>query len=179
MDSDTHKSLKVPKIFTLELRQDDPTKCTSAKMRKFGFASPIRKERIPRESVVLNPAGQSYVLPGDRELAQFHGLVVIDCSWNLANDVFKTDFKGIQRRLPALLAGNPTNYSKLGSLSSIEAVSATLYIMNFKDLSKKLLSLYKWGSTFLSLNHDALEEYSVAQSATHMSDVEKSFFPVY
>ncbi len=168
---------KVPRIFTFEMRQDDPSKCTSAKMRKFGYATPIRKERIARESIVLNPSGMSYVARNDREGAQRHGLVVIDCSWNLASSVFTTNFKGNQRRLPALLAWNPTNYSKLGSLSSIEAVAATLYIMDLKTVSEKILSLYKWGPTFLTLNHDALEDYSGAVTPGQITELEQAYFP--
>lgn len=166
-----------PRIFTLEFHQDDPAKNTSAKMRKFGFASPIRKERISMNSIVLNPSALIVVSKQDRVTAQRHGLVVIDCSWSLVDSVFALHFKGIQRKLPALLAGNPTNYAKLGKLSSIEAVAASLYIMDFKHLAEKILSIYKWGPTFLSLNHDSLEDYSRAGSIEEIVKLEKSYFP--
>jgi pre-rRNA-processing protein TSR3 len=167
-----------PRILTLELRQDDPSKCTSAKMVKFGIAKRIgTKGMIPRDALVLSPSARRYVLPSDRERAIRFGLVVIDCSWNLASGVFATHFKGEQRRLPALMAGNPTNYSKIGVLSSIEAVSGSLYILGFKAGALKILSLYKWGQTFLTLNHDPLEEYSSAETNEKIAELENSYFP--
>ncbi len=177
MSSKSEDPLKLPRIFTYEMRQDDPAKCTSAKMRKLGFARAISKPAIPKESIVLNPSAEDILISTDRRRSQAHGLVVIDCSWNLARGVFNQRFKGVQRRLPALLAGNPTNYAKLASLSSVEAVSAALYIMNFKEDAEKLLSIYKWGSTFLSLNHDALEDYSKAQTATEIAEIQQAYFP--
>jgi pre-rRNA-processing protein TSR3 len=172
----TGKQETCPRIFTYEMRQDDPAKCTSAKMRKFRIARGIRKEQIPQNAIVLNPAAESIVLNEDRENAGRFGLVVIDCSWNLAEKVFKVHFKGIQRKLPALLAGNPTNYAKLGRLSSLEAVGAALYIMNYKKASEEILSLYKWGPTFLTLNHDPLEEYAKANNNDEVIEIEKAYF---
>ena len=37
-----------PHVFTLELHQDDPAKCTSAKMRKFGLARAVIANRISK-----------------------------------------------------------------------------------------------------------------------------------
>jgi pre-rRNA-processing protein TSR3 len=168
---------RVPRIFTLELRQDDPAKCTSAKMRKFGFARSISRSGIPSESIVLNPTAESTLIPTDRDQASRHGLTVIDCSWNLSAGIFDQRFRGEQRKLPILLAGNPTNYAKQGRLSSIEAVAGALYILNFKELAGRLLSLYKWGNTFLTLNQDLLEEYSKAKDAGEIKRTELEFFP--
>jgi pre-rRNA-processing protein TSR3 len=168
---------EVPRIFTLELRQDDPSKCTSAKMRKFGLAVSTTRSRIPPAAIVLNPTAENVLLPSDRANAIRYGLVVIDCSWNLAGGVFRQRFKGEQRKLPLLLAGNPTNYSKLSSLSSIEAVAASLYIMGFREKAAAMLSLYKWGPTFLSLNHDALEDYAASSDYDKIRNVERSYFP--
>ena len=158
------------------MRQDDPAKCTSAKMRRLGFAKYIRSERIPKEAIVLNPSASLPVLKVDREFALKAGIVVIDCSWNLANSVFTKHFRGVQRKLPALLAGNPTNYSKLGMLSSVEAVAAALYIMDFKEHARRVLSIYKWGETFLTLNLDPLEDYAKATTLEELQSVESSYF---
>jgi pre-rRNA-processing protein TSR3 len=147
-------------------------------MRKFGYARNTSKFHIPREAIVLNPTASGRILPSDRLSAEKHGLVVIDCSWNLADGVFHDRFRGQQRKLPLLLAGNPTNYSKLSSLSSLEAVSASLYIMEFKELAKKMLSLYKWGDTFLTLNHDLLEDYSRAKDEAEVGVIEREYFPL-
>lgn len=167
----------IPRIFTFEMHQDDPAKCTSAKMRKMGIAKGTSKQGIPRNALVLNPSADRIVLKMDREMVLQGGIVVIDCSWIRAGEVFGRRFKGSQRKLPALLAGNPTNYSKLGSMSSLEAVSACLYITNFKEQARRILSIYKWGETFLTLNHDPLEDYSTADSLEQVREMEISYFP--
>lgn len=59
-----------------------------------------------------------------------------------------------------MLAGNPTNYGIIGRLSTAEAIAAALIITGFRDQGEKILSLFKWGSTFLSLNEDPLESYA-------------------
>ncbi|MDH2901426.1 MAG: DUF367 family protein [archaeon] len=176
LETPVNRQVSVPGIFTYEMRQDDPAKCTSAKMRKFGIARKISKEHIAQDAIVLNPLAESIILNKDREMASRFGIVVIDCSWNLAENAFKIRFRGLQRKLPALLAGNPTNYAKLARLSSVEAVAAALYIMDYKDLSEKILSIYKWGPTFLSLNHDPLEEYSKARDNEELLEIEKMYF---
>ena len=168
---------KFPRVFTVEFREDDPAKCTSAKMVKFHLARSIRPNQIPRGSIVLSPFASEIVLNVDRAAALSEGLVVIDCSWVNATSTFKRRLNGIQRRLPVLMAGNPTNYSKLNSLSSIEATAAALYIMDFRDFSRRLLSLYKWGGTFLSLNADALNDYSTATSQDEIKKIELDYFP--
>jgi pre-rRNA-processing protein TSR3 len=168
--------LEFPKIFTVELREDDPSKCTSAKMRKFQLAKSIRPNQIDRTSIVLSPFAAETVSRGDRGLALSGGIVVIDCSWVNATSTFKRRMNGIHRRLPVLMAGNPTNYSKLNSLSSIEATAAALYIMDFRVLSERLISLYKWGETFLSLNLDALNDYSGATSQEEIKKIELDYF---
>lgn len=164
-------------LYTLELHQDDPTKCTSAKMRRKGFSRQIRLAQISRDSLVLNPFADETLLRSDCSIASRHGLVVIDCSWVKASDVFKWRIKGVQRRLPVLLAGNPTNYSKLSSLSSIEAMAASLYIMGFFEAARRLLALYKWGTTFLTLNREPLNEYTNANSFQQIKEIEHSYFP--
>ncbi len=166
-----------PHVFTLELFQDDPAKCTSAKMRKLGFARAVVPNRISKDAIVLNPFAEKIVLKLDSENALKYGLVVIDCSWKKADKTFNRKYSGHQRKLPALIAGNPTNYAKLWNLSSIEAAAAALYIMNFYDAAYRLMNIYKWGETFLTLNHEALDEYSQADNEEELHTIEKSYFP--
>jgi pre-rRNA-processing protein TSR3 len=64
-----------------------------------------------------------------------------------------------------LFAGNPTNYSKATKLSTVEALAGALYIAGFKDEAKKLLSIFVWGHTFLELNANLLENYSLAKDS--------------
>lgn len=166
-----------PHIFTLELHEDDPAKCTSAKMRKLGLARTVISNRISRDAIILDPFAEATLLKSDGDNALKYGLVVIDCSWVKASGTFKKKYNGHHRKLPALIAGNPTNYAKLYSLSSVEATAAALYIMNFYDAAQRLLNIYKWGATFFSLNHEALDEYSQAESVQEMQSIEKAYFP--
>lgn len=167
-----------PRLFTVELREDDPAKCTSAKMTKFHLARSIRPNRISSQSIVLNPYAEEILQRSDRAIALRGGLVVVDCSWVNASSMFRNRrFNGQQRRLPALMAGNPTNYSKVNSLSSLEAAAAAMYLLDFREYSERLLSLYKWGDTFLSLNENALNDYSNAKTQDELRQLELDYFP--
>ena len=144
-----------------EFRQDDPRKCTSAKLRKFRLARSLKSlKQIYHSSIVLNPESSQTLSKADRPLIEHHGLVALDCSWNLSEEIFQQNIPGENRRLPALLAGNPTNYGVLGKLTTAEALAAALYITGFSKEAKRVLSIFKWGDTFLSLNLEPLEAYS-------------------
>ncbi|MBI4258320.1 MAG: DUF367 family protein [Thaumarchaeota archaeon] len=157
--------------------QDDPKKCTSRKISRFRLATPVYNPRgIPRGSLILNPSVEEVLLPADA-----HGmrkLVAIDCSWRRADQVFARRFWGVNKRLPILLAANPVNFGHRSVLSSVEALAAALCIGGFWEESKKLLSLFKWGPTFLDLNHDPLEDYSTAMSIDEILRIEAEYFPV-
>ena len=162
-------------VYVLMLKQDDPHKCTAAKLSKFGFArSLFRVRQIPRSSLVLNPTASRIILANDRDNST--GLVAIDCSWEKAIIEFRRKIPGLQRRLPTLLAANPTNYAKKHKLSSAEALAAGMFILGSRETAVKLLSLFKWGNTFLTLNNDLLEAYSKAGSEEELSEIESQFF---
>ena len=150
-----------------DFHQDDPRKCTSVRLRKFHLIQPIfALNRIPRLAVVLNPSSDTTLTTHDRELVSEHGLIVIDCSWNRAQPIFRKRIRGENRKLPPLLAGNPTNYGIIGKLSSAEAVAAALIITGFKEQAEQILSLFKWGHTFTSLNQEPLESYAAGEKTT-------------
>lgn len=136
--------------------QDDPKKCTAAKMIKFGLAQNIKK--IGTKGLVLDPFSEKTLLPKDKFV--IHSVVGIDCSWNLVDQAFSKKFSGIKRKLPPLLAGNPVNYSKLNKLTTAEALAASLIILGFKKQGLELLDKFKWGHTFYELNQNLLDEYS-------------------
>jgi len=118
------------------LRQDDPFKCTAAKLAKFHLAEPVKF--IRKTSIVLNPFSAEPVLKKDTEIAD--SVCAIDCSWERADEVLKHQrlaSHGIGRRLPAMLAANPTSYAKLGKLSSAEALAGALYISAKRRLRQK------------------------------------------
>lgn len=162
-------------VLVIDYGQDDPGKCTAKKMVRMGLATEVsRKFHAASSILVLNPFSEIVLSPEDRGSK---GILDIDCSWNLAQEVFFKKIGGKHRRLPALLAGNPTNYSKVGMLSSLEAVAASLYIVGEKEEAKRVLSIYKWGPTFLTLNAAPLEEYSEAGTEDEVRDLEREFFP--
>ena len=166
-----------PRVYVLLLKQDDPRKCTAAKLAKMGFATPLlRAAQIPRRALVLDPFATEVLLPKDKGLAARYGLVAIDCSWERVDGAFVRRFSGFARRLPTLLASNPVNYAKPNKLSSLEAVAAALYILGFKELAVKLLHIFKWGDTFATLNREPLESYSQVESEEEMSEAQTSFF---
>jgi pre-rRNA-processing protein TSR3 len=151
--------------------QDDPKKCTAAKMVKFGLAQSIKK--ISAKGLVLDPFSEKTLLPKDKSI--IHSIIGIDCSWNLADQAFSKKFDGIKRKLPPLLAGNPINYSKLNKLTTVEALSASLYILGFTEQSLELLNKFKWGHTFYELNQNLLNEYSKLENESQIELVLKDY----
>ena len=168
---------QTPIIYVLLLRQDDPRKCTAAKLAKFRLAKPIyRLRQIPRRALVLNPFADQLVLNRDRDDALNYGIVAIDCSWEKVQSAFASRIPGVGRRLPTLLASNPVNYAKAHKLSSLEALAASLHIMGFKAKSAQLLSIFKWGPSFLTLNAQPLEAYGNAADEIQLIQAESQFF---
>jgi pre-rRNA-processing protein TSR3 len=161
----------------LLLKQDDPRKCTAAKLARMRLAAPLyRAARIPRRSIVLNPFSPEVVLPSDRLQMEAYGLVAVDCSWEKVDVAFTIRLPGSGRRLPTLLASNPTNYARQRKLSSLEAIAAALYITGFTEHATRLLSAFKWGNTFLTLNHEPLESYAQASTPEEMATAESQYF---
>ena len=151
----------------LMLKQDDPRKCSAAKLVKFGLAKPVT--RTTSRTLILNPFSKKILLESDKKLV--HSITGIDCSWNLAVPAFQKPFSGISRKLPPLLAGNPMNYSKLNKLSTVEALAAAVYILGEPDLTHNLLQKFKWGNTFFELNKNLLQDYSKAQSESEIFEI--------
>jgi pre-rRNA-processing protein TSR3 len=172
-----HPSGSEPAVYVLLLKQDDPRKCSAAKLARHRLAKPIfLMKQIPGRSIVLNPFASEILLPRDRVLAQRNGVVVVDCSWERVQAAFALRMRGEGRRLPTLLAANPVNYAKPHKLSSVEALAAALIVMGFKEVGVRLLGLFKWGETFLTLNDQPLQHYSLVDDSTGMTEAEAQFF---
>lgn len=164
------------RLMVYEYRQDDPKKCTAARLRKFGMAESLRNIRgMPNSSIVLNPVGETRISKEDNRSVVKHGIVGLDCSWNKSEGIFLQHIPGVARRLPALLAGNPTNYAILGRLSTAEALAAALFITGFAVQAERILALFKWGPTFMALNREPLEAYAESP-ASNLESVESEFF---
>lgn len=168
--------------------QDDPKKCTAARLLKAGIARRVRSAQGSRK-IVLNPYCDAILMPFDRRAAG--SIVGIDCSWRLAQREFAdaahkgTDGRGgrgnkpdavanyiahqkTARSLPPLLAGNSVNYAKVGMLTTAEAIAAALFIMGYEEQGHLILGRFKWGHTFFDLNCNLLVDYA---KMTDQSDV--------
>ncbi len=141
------------------LRQDDPGKCTAARLVRFGLARSVKK--TSPGTIVLDPFAPRYLLPSDGSVSG--SITAVDCSWGLADGVFSKKLAGIGRRLPPMLAGNPVNYSKIGKLTTVEAISGALFVLGLREESLRLLDKFRWGHTFYALNQNLLEDYSGAR----------------
>ncbi|MFN2434895.1 MAG: DUF367 family protein [Nitrososphaeraceae archaeon] len=161
--------------FALMLNQDDPKKCSALKLIRFGSVLPTRT--LKHNMLVLNPFASEVVCKTDKTMVD--SICVIDCSWNKAGSLLtnhKYLRKGIPRKIPALLAGNPINYARLGRLSSVESLAACYYVLGEKKFASSLLDKFKWGHTFLELNRDALEDYSAAANRKDVMRIELEYF---
>ena len=147
-------------INILMFNQDDPKKCTAAKLIRFGLARKI--SNIKSKTLLLNPFSQKILL--NKEKASVQSITGIDCSWNKAQEVFQNGFIGISRKLPPLLAGNPVNYSKMNKLTTVEALAGAAYILGKEETCFTLLAKFNWGHTFLELNENLLKDYQHANS---------------
>jgi len=155
----------------LMFHQDDPTKCTAAKLVKFGMARQVRK--TSQKSIVLNPFSEEFLLKSN--CINLTSIVAIDCSWEFAQKMFFKGFSGVSRKLPPLLAGNPVNYAKTGKLTTAEAIAGALYIIGLTDLATSILNKFKWGHTFYDLNRDLLLDYSKASKHEEIIQIAQDY----
>jgi pre-rRNA-processing protein TSR3 len=135
-------------------------------------------KQIPRGAVVLNPVSEVAFSPADRKTVVKSGLVALDCSWKQAEDIFASSRFGSQRALPYLLAANPINTYKPIKLSTAEAIAAALYITKFKGEAEDIMSVFKWGPSFITLNQELLDAYSECATSAEVVQIQKEFMDV-
>ena len=165
------------KITVFHADECDRKKCTSVKlekMRKCRLVYNINK--IPTGAVVLNPFAEKAVSYEDYRYVQRRGVIGLDCSWNDVSSSKKFfSLSKYHRSLPFLIAANPVNYGKACILSTVEAISATLYITRFKKEAEDILDGFKRGHTFIELNYDLLEAYSAADTSAEVVQMQNDF----
>jgi pre-rRNA-processing protein TSR3 len=164
-----------PRLTVYHAKQCAPKRCTGLKLKRFGFARVVNKIKfLPKRAIVLNPFSEIAFSPSDRERVRDFGLVALDCSWEHVEKVILKHVKGTSRCLPILIAGNPVNYGKATKLTTVEALTAGLYISGFKEKAKSILSVFSWGHSFLELNHYLLESYSSAKDSSEIIQIQKT-----
>ena len=154
-------------INVLMFNQDDPKKCTAAKLVRFGLAKKITSLRS--KTALLHPFSERTLL--NNEKTTFNSITAVDCSWNKAEEMFQKKYSGIPRKLPPLLAGNPVNYSKINKLTTVEALASASFILGNEELCSDLLAKFNWGHTFLELNENLLKDYQNAKSEDDVNSI--------
>lgn len=168
-------------VHAIWLAQDDKSKNTAVKLaRKKLISLHERMNRLPRKGIILDPLCGKVLGPEDRELMDKGGnLVVLDCSWAQIEESVEIVSKRTRlnrRMLPLLLAANPVNWGKPGKLSSVEALSASLWILGRKKQARNLLSAFSWGEQFIKLNQEPLDAYESANSSEELVRMQLEFF---
>ena len=148
-------------MFAYYLAQDDPKRCTSKKLAKFGVLRIVRKiNQIPKKAIVLNPLAERTLSKEDLAFASTYGIVVIDSSWKRGYEIFRRIKRGEQRKLPTLIAANPVNYGRLFELSSAEALATALLCLGFYEEAVMTLNKFKWSVEFIKLNFEFFSNYA-------------------
>ncbi|MDH5806692.1 MAG: DUF367 family protein [Candidatus Methanomethylicaceae archaeon] len=164
-------------LYVYHTKECDPKKCTGLKLKKLNLAKLVYNiNQIPKGVIILYPFCKDFIFKNDKFFIENFGLAVIDCSWN---KILPRKIRSPVRKLPFLLAANPINYSIPYKLSSLEAFAAALYITGFYEESLLLLSKVKWGETFISLNKELLQKYSLAKTYEEILIIDEEYRKLY
>jgi pre-rRNA-processing protein TSR3 len=164
------------RIVVYHAGQCDPRKCTALKLKRHGLVRIVSQMKfLPKRAVVLNPLSDVAFSPADRSRIEDCGLVGLDFSWEHAEKVLVKTVKGTSRCLPYLIAGNPVNFGLPTKLSTVEALAAALSIAGFREEAHRMLSIFKWGHTFLEINQERLECYAKAKNSTEVVKLQERF----
>lgn len=167
---------KLPKIVVYHAKQCDPKKCTSLKLKRHRLIRIVHQMKfLPKRAIKLNPYSKIAFSPADRERIENFGLAAFDCSWQHAEKVLLKHVRGTSRCLPILIAANPVNFGKLTKLSTVEALTAALYITGFRERAYELLSIFKWGHTFFEINRELFSDYLKAKNSSEIVKIQKLF----
>jgi len=157
-------------------KQCDPKKCSTLKLKRHNLVRVVHRVReLPRRAVILNPFTPKAFSPADQKHLKRGGLAALDCSWVHAKEVFGMSSYWTPRCLPYLVAANPVNYGVPTKLSTVEALAAALYIADFREQATELLSKFKWGPQFVTLNEELLEGYAQAGDSAGVVEVQNVY----
>ena len=160
-------------------KQCDPRKCTGIRLSRMKRAVLVKSIRsIPQRAIVLNPISEIAFSPEDAESIYRSGIAALDCSWKESESIFKQSRYGTQRALPYLLAANPINTYKPIKLSTAEAIAAALYIIGLRTQASDIMSVFKWGPSFITLNKEWLDAYAGCHNSTEVVELQREIMKV-
>lgn len=166
------------RIYIIMAHEDDPRKCTAARMVRFGDARAASVARVPRGAIILDPSAEKSISAEDKEPAYRFGLLAFDCSWNRLTE-FPRVRKGLRHRaLPFVVPTNPTNFGKAQRLSTAEAFAAALYILGEREQAEGIMSRFKWGPSFIPMNKIALDLYAGAKDSSEVVRLQNDLLDV-
>jgi pre-rRNA-processing protein TSR3 len=166
------------RLYIILEREDDPKRCTAARMVRFGDAKAASVGRVPRGAIVLDPSAEKSVSAEDRDAAQRFGLLAIDCSWNRLAEFPRVRAGLRHRALPFVVPTNPTNFGKAQRLSTAEAFAATLYILGERKQAEGIMSRFKWGPSFIPMNREVLDLYAAAKDSSEVVRIQNEILGV-
>lgn len=150
----------------------DPRKCTMKKLERFGMLRIVtRIPQIPKNTLLLDPTAD-VISPADKKWAP--SITALDCSWEVLDTANLGPWKG-RRALPYLVAANPVNFGKPFTLTSVEAIAASLYILGEKEQAEQVLAKFHWGLNFLKLNEAPLKEYAQAKDSEEVLKIQSEY----
>ena len=150
---------------------DDPEKCTARRLEHFDLVALHRSERETPYGVVLNPHAERALSPADSDVER---LMALDCSWESAGEAMFS-LRGRHRALPFLVAANPVNYGRPFRLTTAEALAAGLVILGHRGQAEEVLSPFRWGETFLTLNEEPLRRYAACADSSEVVAVQEDY----
>merc|ERR1719383_776976 len=163
------------KLAMWDLGQCDRNRCTGTRLARQGLIKELRLG-AGHPGVCLTPVGRAPVSWEDRELMRARGLSVVDCSWNRLDEVpFGQCKSKAPRLLPWLLAANPVNWGRPCKLSCAEALAAALFVCGWQEEAVEVLSRFKWGHSFFSINADILDRYASCRTSDQVLAVQSQF----
>ena len=171
-------SPKDVRLYLYYARQCDPKKCSGIKLTKFDLARKYENiGETPKGAVLMDPAAEQALSRADNTK---RGIIVLDCSWEHAEETFPLLEKfDLQRRaLPYLLAANPVNFGRPFRLNSAEAFAAALFITGHEEQAKKVLSKFNWGHSFFELNEEPLADYAAAKNSAEVVKAQRLYIDI-
>lgn len=126
-------------------------KCTAARCAHQGLMEIINE--IPSPSLLLYPFADEHLTVYDRNLAEAHGIYLIDAPWDILSAINSGLNEGVRRRrlinvreIQGLYKGS---YYKI---STAGAAAYALFILGYREQAEELLDVFPWKDDFIKEN---------------------------